>query len=426
MYKKMLLVCLGMGAILGYVQPVSADLVGHWRFDESSGVVAHDSSGNGLDGSFNGDPQWVAGQMGGALEFDGDDSVEIPHNPLLSITDEITVAAWTNMNTGASGEMAIVSKGRWAANDLPYELTETAGSEIYWQFHDDEGRDSCAPASPPAGEWHHIAATYDGEVFKCYIDGALGDEFAYVGTMPENTSAVTIGQRSGGGTHYEGMIDEVQIHDRALSEAEVLDVMRGRSLELASGPLPEDQAGDVLRDVILGWTPGKFPGTHDVYLGNTFEDVSTATVPTYAGLDVNAVALDRLEFGQTYYWRVDEVNGTPDETVFTGDVWRFAVEPYSALIPGSTLTVTASSAGNEISVPEKTIDGSGLGEDNTHTMRSEDMWFSNNPDLDPWIQYEFDAVKKLDVMKIWNSNSAAEGAIGWGVKDVQIEYSVDG
>ncbi|MCP4450525.1 MAG: discoidin domain-containing protein [Planctomycetes bacterium] len=47
-------------------------------------------------------------------------------------------------------------------------------------------------------------------------------------------------------------------------------------------------------------------------------------------------------------------------------------------------------------------------------------------DLDPWIQYEFDGVKKLDIMKVWNSNGAAESSVGWGVKDVEIAYSVDG
>ncbi len=427
MCRKTLFVCLSLVGVIGIVQPVRADLVGYWKLNEGAGIVARDSSGNGLNGSLNGDPQWVAGQMGGALEFDGDDSVEIPHSPLLSITDEITIAAWTNMNTGASGEMAIVSKGRWAANDLPYELTATAGSEIYWQFYDDEGRDSCAPDSPPVGEWHHIAATYDGEVFKCYIDGELGDEFAYVGTMPENTSAVTIGQRSGGGTHYEGMIDEVQIHDRSLSHEEVLDVMLGRSLELAFGPLPEDRAADVLRDgAVLSWTPGKFAVTHDVYLGETFEDVNAATVPTYANQDANTVPLDRLEFGKTYYWRVDEVNGAPDNFVYTGQVWSFEVEPYSIQISGEDIIVTASSVANELSLPENTINGSGLGEDNTHTIQTEDMWFTAMGDMTPWIQYEFDAVKKIDVMRVWNSNSSAEGFLGYGVNSVQIEYSADG
>ena len=46
-------------------------------------------------------------------------------------------------------------------------------------------------------------------------------------------------------------------------------------------------------------------------------------------------------------------------------------------------------------------------------------------DMTPWIQYEFDAVKKLDTMKVWNSNSSAEGFIGYGVKGVLIEYSKD-
>ncbi|MCP4453816.1 MAG: DUF4457 domain-containing protein [Planctomycetes bacterium] len=201
----------------------------------------------------------------------------------------------------------------------------------------------------------------------------------------------------------------------------------GESPFFASGPDPEDGIDDVLRDgVSLNWTPGEYAATHNVYFGESFEDVNAGTVPTYADLDVNAVALDRLEFGQTYYWRVDEVNGAPDYDVLTGKVWSFQVEPYSRLVPGEALTVTASSSANELSTPERTVDGSGLADDNTHTMRTEDMWFSDNPDLDPWIQYEFDEIQKLDVMNIWNSNSSAEMAIGWSVKDVQIEYSVDG
>ena len=194
----------------------------------------------------------------------------------------------------------------------------------------------------------------------------------------------------------------------------------------ARDPGPDDKASDVLRDIDLTWSPGEFAGTHRVYLGESFADVNSATVPTASDLDVNAYDPGRLEFGKTYFWRVDEVNATPDNTVFKGDVWQFTVEPYSIQIPGDTIAVTASSASNEFSIPQKTLDGSGLGADNTHSIRSEDMWFTGAVDLDPWIQYEFDAVKKLDIMTVWNSNSAAEMAIGWGVKDVEIAYSVDG
>ncbi|MCP4453736.1 MAG: hypothetical protein GY809_19930 [Planctomycetes bacterium] len=197
-------------------------------------------------------------------------------------------------------------------------------------------------------------------------------------------------------------------------------------------PSPADTVTDVLRDVQLSWAPGEFAVKHDVYFGTVFDDVNDAhnanpmDVLVSPAQDANAFDPGRLVFGQTYYWRVDEVNGAPDNTVFKGDVWRFEVEPYSIPIPGSTLSVTASSSSNEMSTPEKTIDGSGLDPNGLHDMAAETMWFTAAVDLDPWIQFEFDDVKKLDSMIVWNSNGAAESAIGWGVKAVEIAYSVDG
>ncbi|MCP4450300.1 MAG: discoidin domain-containing protein, partial [Planctomycetes bacterium] len=104
----------------------------------------------------------------------------------------------------------------------------------------------------------------------------------------------------------------------------------------------------------------------------------------------------------------------------------FEVEPYSIPIAGSNIIATASSSSNEFSTPDKTIDGSGLDTNDVHVMNPETMWFTASVDLDPWIQYEFDDIKKLDVMRVWNSNGSAESAIGWSVKDVEIAYSVDG
>ena len=194
----------------------------------------------------------------------------------------------------------------------------------------------------------------------------------------------------------------------------------------AKNPVPASGAVDVLRDGALSWTPGVYPATHNLYFGESAEDVNDATVPTAAGLTDPTYDHGRLEFDKTYYWRVDEVNTSPDKTVHAGKVWEFEVEPYAIQIPGSSIAVTASSFANDFSMPENTINGSGLGEDNTHGISSETMWFTASVDLDPWIQFEFDTVQKLDVMRVWNSNSAAEVAIGWGVKDVEFAYSTDG
>ncbi len=405
-------------------------LVGHWTFDEGQGATAFDSSGHSLHGTLRGNPTWTTGQLGGALDFNGTTAyVEIPDNPLLALTSEITIAAWTNMRTTSSGEMAILSKGSWAVNDLPYELTEQRGGVIFWQFYNDAGRDTCSPNAPAAGEWHHIAATYDGRSFKCYIDGKLEEEWAYAGAMPKNTSPVTIGRRSGGGTFFNGKIDDVQLWARALPVAEINKIMTGLAdPSLAQEPSPEDQAVDVPRDAVLSWKAGETAATHDVYLGTTFADVNTASRTTAKGVLASqgqaGTIFDppgALAYGQTYYWRIDEVNKAPDNTIFKGEVWSFTTEPYG--YPVKPVAAKASSAQTGMG-PEKTIDGSGLTGD-LHGTEPTTMWMSTGAQPN-WIQYEFDKAYKLHQLLVWNSNQLVESFLGFGAKKVTVETSADG
>jgi hypothetical protein len=323
-----------LGASVG--QAWAADdpyLVGWWMFDEGSGTVAKDSSGKGNDGTLNGAPKWVGGQLGGALDFDGtDDFVEIPHDLRLSITGAITIAAWTNMRTTSSDEMAIVSKGGWAANDLPYELTETRGGVIYWQFYNDAGRDSCSPNSPSAGEWHHIAATYDGKVFKCYIDGVLAEEWAYAGAMPQNTASVTIGRRSRGGTFFNGMIDDVRLYDRALTAGQINVVLAGGApvYGKAEGPSPADGALAVTMP-LLQWGAGDNALFHSVYIG-TGPELTEANLVSSRQMLTMLYYVQGLQPGTTYYWRVDEIE-KDGVTVHAGDVWSFVAQALTAYYP---------------------------------------------------------------------------------------------
>jgi hypothetical protein len=161
-----------------------------------------------------------------------------------------------------------------------------------------------------------------------------------------------------------------------------------------------------------------------VYFGTNPEDVNSATTPSASNLNVTSFDPGRLEFGQTYYWRVDEVNGTPDKTVFKGDVWSFTVEPFSVMIPIDINHATASSSANQ-NTPAMTVNGSGL-TGKAHSTDSQDMWLSAATDLNPWLMVEFDRLEQLDQMLIWNSNTSSEGFVGWGIKDVNIETSLDG
>jgi len=209
--------------------------------------------------------------------------------------------------------------------------------------------------------------------------------------------------------------------------------VRGGTQVIAYGPNPSDGAAYVPRDVILSWESGAFANTHDVYLGTVFEYVNDADRSDQRGVLASqgqiAATYDPglLDFGQTYFWRVDEVNAPPDYTVFKGDVWSFTVEPFA--YPIENITATASSANRTEEGPENTVNGSGLdGSGLLHgNISIDNMWLSNIADPNvAWIQYEFDRVHKLYQMWVWNYNSSVEPIIGFGVKEATIEYSVDG
>lgn len=211
-----------------------------------------------------------------------------------------------------------------------------------------------------------------------------------------------------------------------------LDLVVEGSAGGALSPMPANKATDVPWDVVLSWKPGPWANTHDVYFGLSFEDVNSADVDNpmdvlvSAGQDANTFEPGRLMLGATYYWRVDEVNAPPASTVYKGNVWSFTVEPVSYPIDANHITATASSSAKNAS-PTKTIDGSGLDEDGQHSDDTTAMWVSDSKGVQPtWIQYEFDKVYMLDHVLIWNYNMMMEPAIGFGVKDVTIEYSADG
>ncbi|MBP7053621.1 MAG: discoidin domain-containing protein [Phycisphaerae bacterium] len=196
----------------------------------------------------------------------------------------------------------------------------------------------------------------------------------------------------------------------------------------ASNPSPADQATEVPHDADLSWRPGIFASTHNVYLGMSLEDVTAGSESVLVGQGQDANAYDppgSLAYGQTYYWRIDEVNAAPDHTVFPGEVWSFTVEAYS--YPIAAVTATASSVNREDMGPEKTVDASGLNEYEQHSTTSTDMWLSNKKGEQPtWIQFSFDRLYKLDKMLVWNSNQTMESDYGLGAKDVQVEYTADG
>ncbi|MBN1507660.1 MAG: discoidin domain-containing protein [Sedimentisphaerales bacterium] len=205
--------------------------------------------------------------------------------------------------------------------------------------------------------------------------------------------------------------------------------LTGGDASIAVLPTPTPDAVDVPRDgTILSWAPGEGAVAHDVYFGMDSDDIDDGMIGSavYRGRqDVNSFDPGRLEFGTTYYWRIDEI--ASDGTVSKGYIWSFTVEPVSVPLAGSHIRATASTSKSANELPGKLIDGSGLSADGTHSTDTTQMWLSAAAaPSTTWIQFDFDRLYKLHQMLVWNHNSTVETVAGLGIRTVTIAYSQDG
>ncbi|MBL7185385.1 MAG: hypothetical protein ISS70_03600 [Phycisphaerae bacterium] len=425
--------------VLVLTEAADANLVGYWTFDEGSGMIARDYSGQGNDGTIEGDPQWVSGRIGGALQFDGDDDqIQLKSVFTTLGSSSNTVAVWIKVPLpGTEGLDATERVGLVLGNynDSPnsnWELHGAGQTRVWWNGGEVDHRGTTDLRD---NTWHHLAWVRDKatNAIYHYIDGQLEATTANLGTdITFNTTHRIGGDNRGAPPNWHGLLDDLQVYSRALSQAEISDIMKGLFRQPASSPIPADKTIDVPRDVTLSWEPGVNADKHDVYLGTNPDDVNDASrtnplgVLIRQGQNVNTYdPAGLLDFGQTYYWRVDEVNESPDLSIYKGEVWSFAVEPVA--YPIQNVTTVASSSNSPGEGPENTVNGSGLDANDLHSAVITDMWISSITGPQPtWIQYEFDRVHKLDQMWVWNHNSLLELSFGLGVNNATIEYSVDG
>ncbi|MHC4174577.1 MAG: LamG-like jellyroll fold domain-containing protein [Planctomycetota bacterium] len=439
MFKK-LIYLISFVLVLGLANNALADLMNdpsliiYYSFDDVGNIVA-DQSGKGHDGVVVGnvtaDPE---GKYNGAAKFASGSYIDLdgPSFPPEDIpTSGITLAAWAKcVNTG--GHHAIFNARASDATWLVHPELRSNG-QFRWLLRASGGTTifDIRAGSVTWDEWLHYAGIYDKATGKAalYINGEVVQE-QNVSNPPDIAgdwgSGARVGYNIDDARPFTGLMDMFCVFKRALSEAEIQEVMVGIPPGVASNPSPDDGQTDVPRDVVLSWTPGEFApqiNGHKVYLSDNFNDVNDGV----GGIaqDANSYApTQRLDLGTTYYWRVDEVNDPPDYTVFQGKVWSFTTEPVA--YPIENITATASSSHQADMGPENTINGSGLDANDLHSMEPTDMWLSGNEPLGGWIELQFDKVYKLHQMWVWNSNQMVESLVGFGLRDVTIEYSTNG
>ena len=442
MKRHVLLIALGLAAGVAHAD-IRDGLVGYYPLDEGSGETAYDASGNGNDGTLHNGASWIAqGAQNGAVNFDGttDTRIELgTWNPAEG-TGQLSLAMWIRWAGGGGTYQGLLGKrNEWPATTMfQFQVRPENGGTFRLETGTYAIVSPNGTLTPLVQTWAHVAATFDGTTGRLYLNGEEVASGSFAFTTAGEGSSMGIGCVTGGGAGHSGNgevfsgdIDEVRIYNRALSEVDVQETMHGEIVCCGIDPDPRDEETDVLGDAVLSWQPSYHAETHDVYFGTIFEDVNAAdranSLDVLLSQDQADTSFDppgRLTFGQTYYWRIDDVNGAPDFTIHRGRIWSFTAEPFS--YPVETVQATASSQSSNTMGPENTVDGSGLNAADQHSVSAFDMWLSAQGDQAPWIQFEFENICKLHQMLVWNSNQPIEPFIGLGAKEVSIETSTDG
>lgn len=216
------------------LEPNDPALVGLWLFDEGKGDVVKDTSGNKNDGKFVGSFDWIDGKFGKAVLSKASGSIDVSDSAsILSIKDQLTVAAWfrvdADSDTGVRKNSAYLLEDQSASEPIPngFSFRIWTGQGITPGFY--------GKTELKQKEWYHIAGTYDGKNVEMYINGepeskkgALTDGKA--DWKPQWGGQITPGEKlqlKFGPESYTGGIDEIVLFNRALTNDEIKQLLKG-------------------------------------------------------------------------------------------------------------------------------------------------------------------------------------------------------
>jgi hypothetical protein len=214
-----------------FVSPVNlSNLVLYLTFDEGSGNIAYDYSGNKNNGILYNDPVWVDGKFGKALSFDGIDDYLQLSSSTIGTTNQMTIEVWTKPGIQSPAlhldhkdiiRSQCYGGGLWGistelgfniSNRLRFQIGWIVGGDYWWIPEN---------AVATKDEWNHLVLVLDRNTGRAvfYRNGQfISQTTVTVGTKPTTTGLRIAADCAGS---YNGTIDEVRIYNKALSEEEI-------------------------------------------------------------------------------------------------------------------------------------------------------------------------------------------------------------
>jgi len=336
---------------------IDPGLVGWWSFEDGAGTVARDVSGKSVDAGIFGNVSWgQESPYGGILGFNGiADSQDTWEYAFIDGAFNLpiyTITIWfrAGSNIGVQQDVVSAYKSPGVGHGILLEVT-TSGTLRYlhrYPLGTGGGSNIYTTATYNDNQWYHAAMVKAQGQIRLYINGQE------VGTATDNSvfnPGDTFGIALGILDHeriqtdkrlLQGAIDDVRVYDRPLTQAEIQAIMEAEPWPYAWGPEPSDGVLHADTWVNLSWVPGAYAVSHDVYMGDNYDQVNEGTGDTFIGNQTDTYFVagfpgfafpDGLIPGITYYWRIDEVNNQNPNSPWKGDVWSFTVPSKKAYKP---------------------------------------------------------------------------------------------
>jgi chitodextrinase len=292
-----------------------------YGFNEGSGTVLTDLTGNGNNGTISGATWTTSGKYGNALTFNGTNaSVTINNAASLQLTSAMTLEAWVYPTTVNSTWRDVIYKG----DDNYYLMAMSTNSShpVAGAILGGVYAEAIGPNALTANTWAHLAATYDGATVRLYVNGVQVASQARTGAIATSTNPLQIGGDSIYGQYFAGRIDEARIYNRALSVAEIQSDMNA-PLITPSDTQPPTAPGNLLATAIgigqvhLSWTASTDNLAVTGYLVER-QDPGSANfvqVGTSTGASYNDTG---LATGNSYSYRVRATDGAQNLSLYSG------------------------------------------------------------------------------------------------------------
>jgi hypothetical protein len=205
----------------------TAGLVAGWSFDEASGTLATDSSGNNNTATLVNGVARGAGNYGGGLTFDGvNDYLSIPNSASLDISGTgLTLSMWIKPQALAGGDSVVLGKFWNATMTNPYYqygLELSGGTVPVFYVGTTGGLQSASLGSALAlNQWSNLAVVFNGSQALFYVNGALATTVSLSASITARGNALRLGADANIQQFFKGSLDDVRIYERALTAAEI-------------------------------------------------------------------------------------------------------------------------------------------------------------------------------------------------------------